>query len=61
VTAKLSHKLASASLLNEISATVLKERFRGKLEAQMPIAGRLPEQEPNHLPDMLDSKPASDL
>ena len=61
VTAKLSRKLASASLLNEIPATVLKGRFRAKLEAQMPIAGRLPEREPNHLPDMLDSKPASDL
>ena len=61
MTAGLRHKLASATLLNEIPATLLKERFRTKLEAQMLIAGRLPEQEPNHLPDMLDSKPASDL
>ena len=61
VTAWSSRKLASASLLYEIPATLLKKRFRAKLDAQMPIAGRLPEQEPNHLPDMLDSKPASDL
>lgn len=61
VTAGLSRKLASATLLRKIPDTLLKERFRAKLEAQMPIAGQLVAQEPNHLPDMLDSKRASDL
>jgi hypothetical protein len=61
VTAGLRHKLASASLLNEIPATLLKARFRAKLEAEMPTAGQLPAQKPNPLPDMLDRKPASDL
>lgn len=61
VTAGLRHKLASASLLNEIPATLLKARFRAKLEAEMLTAGQLPAQKPNPLPDMLDRKPASDL
>ena len=61
MTAGLRHKLASATLLNEIPATLLKARFRAKLEVEMPIASQLPAQKPNPLPDMLDRKPASDL
>ena len=61
MTAGLRHKLASATLLNEIPATLLKARFRAKLEVEMPIASQLPAQKPNLLPDMLDRKPASDL
>ena len=61
MTVGLRHKLASATLLNEIPATLLKARFRAKLEVEMPIASQLPAQKPNPLPDMLDRKPASDL
>ena len=61
VTAGSSRKLASASLLNEIPATLLKARFRAKLEVEIPIANQSPAQKPNPLPDMLDRKPASDL
>ena len=38
MTARLRHKLASATLLNEIPAMLLKARFRTKLEVEMPIA-----------------------
>ena len=57
----LRRKLASTTLLNEIPATLLKARFRAKLEVEIPIANQSPAQKPNPLPDMLDRKPASDL
>ena len=54
-------KLASATLLQEIPTARLKERFRAKLEAYLPAADQSLERQPNRLPDMLDSKRASDL